>query len=182
MMAVGAKVPDVRAKLADGSNFSLHEALGKHAIVLYFYPKDFTPGCTKQACSFRDHRDEIQKMGAEIYGVSLDSAEQHGSFAEKHSLPFPLTTRTSPAPSIVPAWAQAPPSSESTVPFRPKRAPHKTTRPTPADLPSPAPFGSSPPLGTLDHYREAQLVLCPKRIDLDACIEHRQSLGQQLDA
>ena len=59
-------------------------------VVLYFYPKDDTPGCTTEACSFRDDIFKIRELGAEVLGVSLDTAESHAKFAEKHGLPFPL--------------------------------------------------------------------------------------------
>jgi len=59
-------------------------------VVLYFYPKDDTPGCTTQACTFRDDIFKIRELGAEVLGVSVDSAESHAKFAEKHGLPFPL--------------------------------------------------------------------------------------------
>jgi peroxiredoxin Q/BCP len=60
--------------------------------VLYFYPKDDTPGCTKEACAFRDRMDEYAKAGIQVYGVSLDSPESHREFREKYSLNFPLLT------------------------------------------------------------------------------------------
>src|SRR5690606_15918410 len=59
-------------------------------VVLYFYPKDDTPGCTTEACNFRDDIYEIKALGAEVVGISLDTAESHAHFAEKHGLPFPL--------------------------------------------------------------------------------------------
>ena len=90
MLAVGDKAPDFTGVLAGGRKVRLADVLRKHAVVLYFYPKDFTPGCTKEACSFRDHRAEFADAGAEIYGVSLDTPEKHAAFAERHSLPFPL--------------------------------------------------------------------------------------------
>jgi peroxiredoxin Q/BCP len=63
-------------------------------VVLYFYPKDDTPGCTTEACNFRDDIFKIRELGAEVIGVSLDSAESHAKFAEKHGLPFPLLADT----------------------------------------------------------------------------------------
>jgi peroxiredoxin Q/BCP len=65
-----------------------------HAIVLYFYPKDDTPGCTKEACSFRDVYHELQKRGVAVLGVSTDSVESHKKFADKYGLPFPLLADT----------------------------------------------------------------------------------------
>jgi peroxiredoxin Q/BCP len=61
-------------------------------VILYFFPKDFTPGCTKEACSFRDRRAEISKLDAEIVGVSYDTAEKHKQFAEAYQLPYPLVS------------------------------------------------------------------------------------------
>jgi peroxiredoxin Q/BCP len=73
----------------DGTRHRLSEYRGQ-TVVLYFYPRDETPGCTKQACNFRDHFDEIRAEGAVILGVSTDSAESHRKFREHHDLPFPL--------------------------------------------------------------------------------------------
>ena len=90
MLAVGAVAPDFSATLDDGTPFKLSEFRGKQNVVLYFYPKDFTPGCTKEACSFRDNYAEIAAYDAVIYGVSGDSTDSHARFRETHSLPFPL--------------------------------------------------------------------------------------------
>ena len=68
---------------------SLADYAGKH-VILYFYPRDDTPGCTKEACGFRDHWKEIGKLGAVVLGVSPDSGEAHQKFAKKYRLPFPL--------------------------------------------------------------------------------------------
>jgi len=73
-----------------GLPVSLKDFLGKHLVVLYFYPKDFTPGCTAEACSFRDDYKAYEEKGAVVVGVSLDSAESHAKFSEHHSLPFTL--------------------------------------------------------------------------------------------
>ena len=69
---------------------SLEDFIGKKPIVLFFYPKDDTPGCTKEACAFRDEFEGFRKLGAEVIGISSDSVESHRSFAEKHNLPFVL--------------------------------------------------------------------------------------------
>ena len=90
MLAVGSVAPDFSAPLDDGSTFHLADYRDKKNVVLYFYPQDFTPGCTKEACSFRDNYDAIGAFDAIIVGVSADAAEKHTSFREKHSLPFPL--------------------------------------------------------------------------------------------
>lgn len=68
----------------------MKDFLGKKNVVLYFYPKDDTPGCTKEACSFRDNMEAVRKMGAEVVGVSLDSVDSHKKFTSKYKLPFPL--------------------------------------------------------------------------------------------
>jgi thioredoxin-dependent peroxiredoxin len=90
MLAVGSKAPDFSASLDDGSVFNLEDYRGKKNVVLYFYPKDFTSGCTKEACSFRDNYYQIAAFDAIIVGVSADAADRHTSFREKHNLPFPL--------------------------------------------------------------------------------------------
>ena len=74
----------------DGQKFSLSDLLGKSNVVLYFYPKDFTTGCTKEACSFRDNWSKILSLGAILVGVSSDSPETHREFKEKHGLQFVL--------------------------------------------------------------------------------------------
>ncbi|MGE0060419.1 MAG: peroxiredoxin, partial [Dehalococcoidia bacterium] len=76
--------------LDDGSPFRLSDLRGDKNVVLYFYPADFTGGCTAQACSFRDNYDAVKAFDAVIVGVSGDSSESHRSFREKHSLGFPL--------------------------------------------------------------------------------------------
>jgi peroxiredoxin Q/BCP len=86
----GDPAPDFYGPTSDGSRLGLKDFVGKKNLVLYFYPKDDTPGCTKEACSFRDNLDSVRRMGAEIIGVSLDSVESHRKFASKYSLPFPL--------------------------------------------------------------------------------------------
>ena len=73
-----------------GDNVTLSEFFGKKNIVLYFYPKDETPGCTREACSFRDSYEELANLGAEVLGVSGQSVESHKSFATHYGLPFIL--------------------------------------------------------------------------------------------
>jgi len=87
---VGDSAPDFEGLTSDGTRLGLKDFVGKKSVVLYFYPKDDTPGCTKEACSFRDNLDSVKKMGAEVIGVSLDSVESHKKFASKYNLPFPL--------------------------------------------------------------------------------------------
>jgi len=87
---VGDKAPDFEGPTSDGSRLGLKDFVGKKNVVLYFYPKDDTPGCTKEACSFRDNLKSVREIGAEVIGVSLDSVESHKKFADKYNLPFPL--------------------------------------------------------------------------------------------
>lgn len=89
-MEVGDKVPDIQLKDQHGENFNFNELIGKKAMVIYFYPKDFTPGCTKEACSFRDSYQDFQDLGAEVIGISTDSEESHTKFSDKYSLPYVL--------------------------------------------------------------------------------------------
>ena len=88
-LTVGAKAPLFSAPDQNGKMVSLSDFAGK-TVVLYFYPKDDTPGCTVQACSFRDEYSAFQKKGAVILGVSPDNAHSHTKFIAKFSLPFPL--------------------------------------------------------------------------------------------
>lgn len=89
---VGGKAPLFESTADDGSKFSLGDLIGTTNIVLYFYPKDFTMGCTKEACSFRDNWDRISSLGAKIIGVSSDSVETHSKFKKEHSLQFTLVS------------------------------------------------------------------------------------------
>jgi peroxiredoxin Q/BCP len=87
---VGQPAPDFELPDADGKRVRLADFKGKKAVVLYFYPKDDTPGCTAEACSFRDSYEDFQDAGAEVIGVSSDSASSHAKFAKRHELPFTL--------------------------------------------------------------------------------------------
>jgi len=88
---IGSTVPDLSLENSDGYSISLSELATKTPnLVLYFYPKDDTPGCTKEACDFRDNLNHIADKGATIVGVSPDSKESHHNFASKYSLNFPL--------------------------------------------------------------------------------------------
>jgi peroxiredoxin Q/BCP len=89
MIQEGARAPDFALKDANGKLWTLSDFRGR-TFVLYFYPKDNTPGCTTEACSFRDRYDEFKKRGVEVVGVSADSEKSHKSFAEKKNLPFIL--------------------------------------------------------------------------------------------
>jgi len=88
---IGEKAPEFDLPTGDGKNLSLKDLKGKK-VVLYFYPKDNTSGCTKEACSFQDNLKAIQKKGAVVVGVSPDGADSHRKFAEKYELTFPLVS------------------------------------------------------------------------------------------
>ena len=92
-MKIGDKIPEVLGIDANGREIKAADFAGKK-LVLYFYPKDNTPGCTAEACSFRDHYDTMREAGYEIVGVSKDSAASHTKFADKFQLPFPLIADT----------------------------------------------------------------------------------------
>ena len=89
MLKVGDKAPEVLGLNQDGKEIKLAEFRGRK-VVLYFYPKDSTPGCTAQACNLRDHYSELQNAGFEVIGVSVDSAASHQKFITKQQLPFQL--------------------------------------------------------------------------------------------
>jgi peroxiredoxin Q/BCP len=89
----GDPAPDFEASTTDGKRVSLKDYRGRK-LVMYFYPKDDTPGCTKQACSLRDHNREIKAKGAEILGVSTQGEESHRKFTQKFELNFPLLADT----------------------------------------------------------------------------------------
>ena len=91
---VGNQAPGFTLTSASGEQVSLKDFIGKTAIVLYFYPKDNTPGCTTEACAFRDSYEVFKDAGAEVIGVSSDSAESHQQFASRHRLPFILLSDT----------------------------------------------------------------------------------------
>lgn len=92
-MNIGDKFPDVLGLDAEGKEIKLSDFPGKNFII-YFYPKDSTPGCTAEACSLSDGFVQLQKMGYQVIGVSKDSAASHRKFADKYSLPFPLVADT----------------------------------------------------------------------------------------
>ena len=89
MLELNQPAPDFTLPTTSGEPFQLSAQRGRN-VVLYFYPKDDTPGCTAEACGFRDQYEEFQDLGAEVVGVSSDSAASHQQFARKHGLPFPL--------------------------------------------------------------------------------------------
>lgn len=89
MLTIGQKAPDFTLSDQNGNSVSLSDFVGKK-VILYFYPKDNTPGCTRQACAFAGVYGEFQKRGVAVIGISRDSVASHAKFAEKHSLPFIL--------------------------------------------------------------------------------------------
>ena len=89
-LAVGAQAPNFSAETHDGVALQLSELLERSSVVLFFYPRDFTPGCTAEACAFRDDYTDFVEAGAAVVGVSADSGESHRRFAQHHDLPFAL--------------------------------------------------------------------------------------------
>ena len=89
MLEVGVKAPEFKLQDKDGNLVSLSDFKNKK-VVLYFYPRDNTPGCTKQACSFRDNYEEFKLKNVVVIGISKDSVKSHTNFAQKHDLPFIL--------------------------------------------------------------------------------------------
>jgi peroxiredoxin Q/BCP len=87
---VGSEAPDFSLNSQNNEKVTLSQFRKKKNVVLYFYPKDETPGCTKEACTFRDSYELFKDLGAEVIGVSADTAESHRAFAENHNLPFTL--------------------------------------------------------------------------------------------
>lgn len=89
MLEIGMKAPDFTLQDKDGNQVSLSDFAGQK-VVLYFYPKDNTPGCTRQACAFAQNYDGFKERGVEVIGISKDSISSHAKFAGKHELPFVL--------------------------------------------------------------------------------------------
>ncbi len=90
LLAIGAQAPNFRLPTSNGSYVALEDFLGKQNVVVYFYPKDFTRGCTAEACSFRDSYEAFKDLRAEVIGISSDSQDSHRDFAQQHHLPFIL--------------------------------------------------------------------------------------------
>ena len=88
----GDQAPDFTLPTQSGETFRLQDRMGERVIVLYFYPKDNTSGCTAEACAFRDSYEVFTEAGADVIGVSSDSVDKHAGFASKHSLPFTLVS------------------------------------------------------------------------------------------
>ena len=89
-IGVGDKAPDFTLSSQTGESVRLQDRIAQRVVVLYFYPKDETSGCTAEACAFRDSHEVFTEAGAEVIGVSSDSVDKHAGFAGKHSLPFTL--------------------------------------------------------------------------------------------
>ncbi|MFV8322571.1 peroxiredoxin [Flavobacterium sp. LS2R12] len=89
-LKVGDTIPNFTAKDTNGSDFDIATIVGHKPLVIYFYPKDNTPGCTAQACSFRDQYEDFKDLGAEVIGISSDSVGSHQKFARQFKLPFIL--------------------------------------------------------------------------------------------
>jgi len=89
-LAIGDLIPEFTLQDSNGKTFYSRSLINKQPFVLYFYPKDYTPGCTKQACSFRDHYEQFKGLGAEVIGISSDSEKMHQKFAATYKLPFIL--------------------------------------------------------------------------------------------
>jgi peroxiredoxin Q/BCP len=87
-------LPDFTLNDQNGQSFSISEVKGKQPVVVYFYPKNFTPGCTKEACSFRDAYEDFKDLGAEVIGISADTDASHQKFAKRYNLPFILLADT----------------------------------------------------------------------------------------
>jgi len=90
MLAAGTRAPEFVLKDNDGKDVALSDLLQDGPLILYFYPADFTPGCTKEACSIRDIHNDIQAVGLKVVGISPQDAESHERFRETHNLPFTL--------------------------------------------------------------------------------------------
>jgi peroxiredoxin Q/BCP len=89
-LKVGDRLPNFTLPSASGDNVNIADFIGKQPLVIYFYPKDDTPGCTKESCAFRDNYEVFKELGAEVIGISGDSSQSHQNFANKYQLPFIL--------------------------------------------------------------------------------------------
>ncbi len=93
-LSIGDTAPHFTLNDQNGNKFDSKDHIGKKPLVLFFYPKDYTPGCTKEACSFRDSYEEFTEQGAEVIGISADSEASHRKFASSYKLPFILLADT----------------------------------------------------------------------------------------
>ncbi len=89
-LQIGDRIPEFSAKDQNGNPFESASIIGMRPVVIYFYPKDNTPGCTTQACSFRDQYEDFKDLGAEVIGISSDSIDSHEKFSKQFKLPFIL--------------------------------------------------------------------------------------------
>lgn len=89
-LKIGDTAPDFELKDQSGNDFSLSKYIGKENILIYFYPKNETPGCTKEACTFRDNIEQFKGLNCKVIGISSDSEANHKQFAKNHNLPFTL--------------------------------------------------------------------------------------------
>jgi peroxiredoxin Q/BCP len=92
MIGVNDRAPDVELTISDGEVIRLADLVARGPVVVFFYPKDNTPGCTAEACSFRDAYAAMSDAGAQVVGISADSVSSHMAFAQAHGLPFPLAS------------------------------------------------------------------------------------------
>jgi peroxiredoxin Q/BCP len=92
MLPIGAQAPEFSLPASGGKTVRLADFLGKKTVVVYFYPKDGTPGCTVESCTFRDSHEDFVGAGAEVIGISADSVDSHERFGAKHRLPFTLAS------------------------------------------------------------------------------------------
>jgi peroxiredoxin Q/BCP len=108
-LAAGSSAPDFALPARSGKTISLHDFAGQKDVLIYFYPKDDTPGCTRESCSLRDSWSELTKAGIEVLGISRDDAASHNAFAAKYNLPFELLTDADHAVhEAYGAWGQNP--------------------------------------------------------------------------
>lgn len=89
-LKIGDSIPNFTLKDQNGNDFQIEKIIGKQALVIYFYPKNFTPGCVKEACDFRDQYEDFKDLGATVIGISSDTESSHAKFASKYNLPFVL--------------------------------------------------------------------------------------------
>ncbi|MCH8533804.1 MAG: peroxiredoxin [Flavobacteriaceae bacterium] len=94
-LSIGDIVPNFKSKNQYGEEFNSSDIIGKKPVVIFFYPKDFTPGCTKEACNFRDAYEDFKDLGAEVIGISGDSEKSHQKFSKKFQLPYTLLSDAS---------------------------------------------------------------------------------------
>ncbi|MBC7640968.1 MAG: peroxiredoxin [Flavobacterium sp.] len=94
-LQIGDKIPNFTAKDTNNNDFDSSTIVGQKSVVIYFYPKDNTPGCTAQACSFRDQYEDFKDLGAEVIGISGDTVSSHEKFTKRYKLPFLLLSDNS---------------------------------------------------------------------------------------